>query len=279
MLIAGRRCRVSISSDVAMPAAWNGLFSAWENPSMAQDDPDIDLRLKPVMNLRPTDKVSANLEDGAICDRRWRAAITIPGICGTMWFADGRLSGDLEVDQADSFGVMASVRIAMALHVETSGGLLLHASGVWKDNRVWIFSGTSGAGKTTIATELNAGGSDFSEDEVVLEFTESGVLLAHATPFGDERLEFPCPRIGEVAAIVFIRQAGGHRVDEMSGLDAVAALVRESRWFERDVAATGGVLETIDRIIRGGYLCRMDFKRDSGFWPLLEQRFSTAMKH
>ncbi|MFZ5801217.1 MAG: hypothetical protein ACOY3D_07600 [Candidatus Omnitrophota bacterium] len=70
-------------------------------------------------------------------------------------------------------------------------GLVLHAAGILKEGRVYIFFGASGSGKTTIAN-LSSTCGVLSDDQVFLKVTGEGRFAAFALPyFGDLQRDLP----------------------------------------------------------------------------------------
>lgn len=66
-----------------------------------------------------------------------------------------------------------------ALHAE-HGGFLLHASGVVRDSRAYVFIGPSGSGKSTIARTL--GGAVLADEIIAIRTTPAGFMAA-GTPY------------------------------------------------------------------------------------------------
>src|SRR5205814_532788 len=58
-------------------------------------------------------------------------------------------AGTLDAVSQPTLSAEAALRIAVSLALPRRGGLLLHSSGVVEDGRGHVFSGPSGAGKTT----------------------------------------------------------------------------------------------------------------------------------
>lgn len=81
----------------------------------------------------------------------------------------------------------------MRNHLYRTGYLLLHAAALEREGGVWVFMGSAGCGKTTLALRLAAGGWGFFSDEVAPIDTATGLL--HPFPRSllvrDARLELP----------------------------------------------------------------------------------------
>lgn len=179
--------------------------------------------------------------------------------------------GEFDLPQEHEFGVYTVLRVATALIAEEFGGLLIHASGVWRNGKVWVFCGPANAGKTTIANELKGDGKTFSEDEILLTFDENGRLIAHATPFGDQRDQRDCPIKAQVAGLVFIKQAEKTRVFKAVSRNILGVFYRETRWYTRDTSSNQRFLNIADRIINTGLCYSMEFTKDTSFWNGLRE--------
>jgi hypothetical protein len=196
--------------------------------------------------------------------------VYIPDAFGVLQQHEFSLTGNFIINQNQPDVFIIIKRILIAIWFEHKGGLLLHSSGVFKNGKVWLFCGPSGAGKSTIATDLKKNGKTFSHDESVLTFKD-GRLMAHFTPFMDygEYIR-GCPDEAEVAGIVFIDKADHHRLYKATTARAIYSLLTESRWYEKDQLLTELTLSNIKKIVETGLCYRLEFKKDDGFWPLLD---------
>ncbi len=162
------------------------------------------------------------------------------------------------------------IRICLSHVLADQGELLLHAAGVVRDGKLFVFSGASGTGKTTIATELRAGGTAFCVDRVVIGVRQDGRIISQATPFSDtDGILEPHPP-HEVSGIFFIEQGDHDALARCNSHHAAKLLLRDgmppSRNSDRDTRLLG-VIETICH----SRLCyNLVFRRRPDFWALID---------
>lgn len=272
-LIAGWHLRLKSSKEqIAIP--WRDLYPAFQTaddsssppptPDVLIDASRLSGRQSGILALRILQEDDKELVGSSVLVESLNAL-------GRYTWERGAYRGRFELDRDDPFGLLTTLRIAIAALAEKAGGLLLHASGVWSKGGTWVFCGPSSSGKSTIALELKGGRETFCEDEIVLKFDETGALVAHATPFGDYRQTRSCPLSARVLGIAFIRQGKAPGVSELSIHDCASALLRESQWYTRSRGGAQRALDNINRIIEATACVRLEFKKDETFWPYLER--------
>ncbi|MCP4603976.1 MAG: hypothetical protein GY847_26220 [Proteobacteria bacterium] len=255
-----------------IPAAWLDVFpQRWRCNFPDTSDVRVSIDANPVKQC-PCEDVNFGVQiTSGNNEQTQRIELHIPDSRGTFVRNQSGFHGRFDVSKDGSFGFVATLQIGLAALVDESGGLLLHASGVWRDDGIWLFCGPSGAGKTTIATELNGEGEAFSEDRIVLKLDEDGSPVVHATPFGDSVVAPDCPAHGRVAGIALIEQAQQPGVASITTMEAVAALFQASRWYSTSTFASQRTLNNIERIIGSCPCFRLKFARDERFWEFLDE--------
>ena len=86
------------------------------------------------------------------------------------------------------------------------GGVMMHSSCVLTEGKVMLFSGMSGAGKTTMARLWREHGATILNDERNLLHPRDGLVRAGASPWHGEENQVN-PATGPLAAIFFLKQA------------------------------------------------------------------------
>ena len=139
-----------------------------------------------------------------------------------------------------------------------------------RGGRAWLFLGDGGAGKTTIATELNDGGETLCVDKALVSARPDGTLRVHATPFG-EGLAAP-PRRGSapIAGLCFIEQAEAHDLAPLSRWEATQGLLKSAIATSREPETVQRTMEAVGRLVDLGTAYRLRFRKDDGFWPLID---------
>ncbi len=170
-------------------------------------------------------------------------------------------AGTLEVDAAPGLAVESALRIAVSLLLPRRGGLLLHSSGVIEGGRGYVFSGASGAGKTTTVRLLEPR-TPLGDDLVALVPDGEG-FRALATPFAGE-YGVVAPVSAPLARLYFIEQADEHARIPLDAASARARILRNTLSYARDVDTIGHLQDVADRLARRVPCARVRFLRDAG---------------
>src|SRR5208282_1412112 len=110
------------------------------------------------------------------------------------------------------------------------GGFLLHAASAICDGRAYLFSGVSGAGKTTM-TRLAPADITLLTDEISYLRASADGYAACGTPFAGELAKAGENRTAPVSALFFLEKGLENRVDELSSAEAVRRLMRNILFF------------------------------------------------
>ncbi len=94
------------------------------------------------------------------------------------------------------------------------GGVMMHSSCVMAEGKVMLFSGMSGAGKTTLARLWREHGATILNDERNLLHPRNGVVRAGASPWHGEENQVN-PVTGPLTAIFFLKQASINQLRPM----------------------------------------------------------------
>jgi hypothetical protein len=149
------------------------------------------------------------LAQALVADRRWRRA--------TLW-----------VPSEDApFFLAYPLEPFLFLNVlARSAALVVHAAGIVREGRAWLFTGPHGAGKSTIATLL---GRDrrttlLSDDRVIVRRV-GGRWQAFGTPWSGTVRRATSPAAAPVAALCFIRHGPATRAEPLAAGVAARRLV------------------------------------------------------
>jgi hypothetical protein len=172
------------------------------------------------------------------------------------------------------------LRILHSLILAGRGGFLLHAASAICDGRAYLFSGVSGAGKTTI-TRLAPPNVTLLTDEVSYvrpAADASSPYSAFGTPFAGE-----LARPGEncsapVAAIFFLEKGPRHHIDELPSTEAVQRLMRNILFFAEDPVLVDKVFAAACDFITRVPVRRLTFYPDASVWDEV-RNFEGALAH
>lgn len=134
---------------------------------------------------------------------------------------------------SNPYSLDAVLRIVHSLILAERGGFLLHASSAICDGRAYLFSGVSGAGKTTM-TRLAPPGVTLLTDEISYVRPGANGYSAFGTPFAGELAKPGENCSAPIAGLFFLAQGPGNRFDEMPPEEAVRRLMRNILFFAED---------------------------------------------
>lgn len=161
------------------------------------------------------------------------------------------------------------LRVLYAWEVLEQGGLLLHASGVIRNGRGYVFFGRSGAGKTTIA-RLSQPCAVLSDD-LVLVRPCAGQWWVCGVPFRGELVEEPRTNAAApLAGVYALRQGKAHALSGLPPALAAAQLAACVPFVMADPHAAKLAIAHAAALATAADAQTLTFARDPGFWSLLE---------
>ncbi|HYB13215.1 MAG TPA: hypothetical protein VEG67_07080 [Myxococcota bacterium] len=211
------------------------------------------------------------------CD--WVIALRIQGRLQRLARFDAEFrSGEVVVDPQSFYARERHYPLAYPLdeviflhRLAREGGLLLHACGVVRGREALLFSGPSGAGKTTIA-RLMQGVPDvrvLSDDRIAVRPSELG-FRAYGTPWhGDAPLSLSdSARLG---AIHVIHHAGAIEAQPLAGAAGAAAVLGNAFAPFHDPVSAERSLDLAAKLAARVPIVRLGFPKDgrvvSFAWP------------
>jgi hypothetical protein len=169
---------------------------------------------------------------------------------------------------ATPYAIDAAFRVLHSLLLATHGGLLLHAAGAVRNRRAFLFTGVSGAGKTTIS-RLAPPDVTLLTDEISYIRREVDAYFAFGTPFAGE-LGVPGENVrAPLAAIYLLAQGPANRIDPVSKADAARALLEGVLFFAHDSALVAQVFDSVCALVERVPVHRLTFVPDSRVWEAI----------
>jgi hypothetical protein len=167
----------------------------------------------------------------------------------------------------NQYALDSLLRIFLSWRLLEHQGFLLHAATVIRDGRAYIFTGRSGAGKSTVAT-LSPQGSVLT-DEISLLRREKGVWRAYGTPFWGEFKAAGSNSSAPVAGIFRLLQAPENRVVPLRPIAILRTLLPNVLFFSAEPESTRQLLEILSRAATeiNGY--NLSFRKNATFWEVL----------
>jgi hypothetical protein len=169
----------------------------------------------------------------------------------------------------NEYALDSLLRILLSWQLLSHQGFLLHAATVMRNGKAYIFTGRSGAGKSTVAS-LSAEGSVLTDEISLLRF-EKGVWHAYGTPFWGEFRAAGSNTSAPVAGIFRLLQAPENRVTVLSPMATLRTLLPNVLFFSAEAEANRRLLEILTQAATqiSGY--NLAFRRNSAFWEVLPQ--------
>lgn len=226
--------------------------------SLAEASFDFDIELAPLGTESRDDDVSVTWNSGS-----W---LMTRGDFRAEWSpstARGRIQQTMNPYSLDSV-----LRIIHTLLLARKGGFLVHASSAIRNGRAFLFSGVSGAGKTTMA-RLAPPDAALLTDEISYVTRQDDRYFAIGTPFFGE-----LARVGEnlrapIECIYLLAKGPENKIEPIVGADAVRGLMGNILFFARDPEFVKLVFDAAFDFVNRVPVRRLTFVPDARVWELI----------
>jgi hypothetical protein len=169
------------------------------------------------------------------------------------------------------------LRIVHSLILAERGGFLLHAASAICGGRAYLFSGVSGAGKTTM-TRLAPSDVTLLTDEISYVRPSADGYSAFGTPFSGELAKAGENCAAPVACLFFLAQGPENHVDELSSPEAVRRLMRNILFFAEDHGLVEKLFATACDFVSRVPIRRLTFYPDAKVWDEI-RNFNGVPQH
>lgn len=167
------------------------------------------------------------------------------------------------------YSVDTLLRVVHSLLLAPAGGLLLHASGGIRNGRGVLFSGVSGAGKTTMARLAPPSVRLLTDEISYLRRAEDGFRV-YGTPFSGELGIQGEPVSAPLAAIYLIEHGAANRLEPVPESEATRRLMRNTLFFARDAKLVADVFSTVCELVGRVPVYRLEFLPNPGVWEMIQ---------
>ena len=161
------------------------------------------------------------------------------------------------------------LRVLYAWHCLEEGSLLVHAAGVIRKGRGYVFFGPSGNGKTTIS-RLSLDNTVLSDDLVII--TRQGeTCRVLGVPFRGDFVEGPRTNAAaDLRGIFALAKDSAHYVTELSKAEAIARLSACVPFVMGQPANAARVTQACVDLAARVPIRTLHFRRDGGFWEVID---------
>lgn len=167
------------------------------------------------------------------------------------------------------YGIDAILRVVHSLIQARQGGFLLHGASAIRNGKAFLFSGVSGAGKSTIS-RLAPADATLLTDEISYIRCQGGQYFACGTPFAGE-LEKPGENVqAPVQHLFFLAKGEENRIEPIKQTDALRVLLRNILFFADDSELVGKVFRTACEFLERVPVSRLTFFPDKRVWELVQ---------
>ncbi len=166
---------------------------------------------------------------------------------------------------SNPYSLDSVLRIVHSLILAERGGFLLHSASAICDGRAYLFSGVSGAGKTTM-TRLAPPDITLLTDEMSYLRPSGDGYSAFGTPFAGELARAGENCAAPVAALFFLEQGPENLIEELPSADAVRRLMRNILFFAEDQGLVEMLFATACDFVAKVPIRRLTFYPDTRVW-------------
>ncbi|MGC2332394.1 MAG: hypothetical protein WA581_13145 [Candidatus Acidiferrales bacterium] len=166
------------------------------------------------------------------------------------------------------YAIDTVLRIAHSLVLAEEGGFLLHAASAIRSGHSFIFTGVSGAGKTTISRLAPSDAAVLTDEISYIRRRPSG-YRAYGTPFAGE-----LARVGEnlsapLGAVYLLEKGPVNCIKPIDDRRAVRALLRNILFFSHDEQLVKRVFDSAFEFVSCVPTARLIFTPDKRVWRLI----------
>ena len=169
---------------------------------------------------------------------------------------------------ANPYAIDSVLRIVHTLLLAREGGFLLHAASAVRDGEAHIFTGRSGAGKTTLSRMAPADVTLLTDEVSYVRKSDHG-YTAFGTPFAGELAKAGANISAPLSAVYLLVQGPENRLEPMDEAESVRTLMRNILFFAQDEATVQSVFKSACEFAGKVPMYRMIFTRSSDAWGVI----------
>lgn len=247
-----------------------GGHGTWLADFLCDDPPDV------IVEATFGDRPDAEWVNSEILESRADGRRRVVDIRLTEWHASFDLGARYvraEVGGRWPLAVDSLLKTVLQIYViELGMGLLLHAASVERGGRAYVFTGRSGAGKTTAALlSAEAGATILSEEmTVICGLDRDGGLVVPTLPFR-QRLGIPMrPARVPLAGLYVLEQADEDAVVPLPPAQQILRIAATTSIGVRDALLMAPALDLASRLTARTPAAMLRFRETPRFWQAID---------
>lgn len=146
-------------------------------------------------------------------------------------------------------------------------GLLIHSSCAIENGRAHIFSGQSGAGKST-AAKLSAPRELLSDEATILK-VDDGKVTVFDSPFRSELQATGTNKTAPLASIQLLHQALHNKRSNLKKSDSLIQLLDKVFYWAHSPEETKQVIKLLNKLVETVPVYDLHFQKNNRFWELI----------
>jgi hypothetical protein len=166
------------------------------------------------------------------------------------------------------YAIDSILRIVHGLIQAKRGGFLLHAASAVRNGKAFLFSGVSGAGKTTIS-RLAPPDANLLTDEISYVRRDGDCYVACGTPFAGELARLGENTSAPLSAVYLLEKGQENRIDPIPQAEAIRRILRNILFFANDPALVELVFQSACEFVNSVPIQRLTFVPDERVWDLI----------
>ncbi|MGA8344074.1 MAG: hypothetical protein WB781_19230 [Candidatus Sulfotelmatobacter sp.] len=166
------------------------------------------------------------------------------------------------------YAIDAVLRIVHTLILARQGGFLVHAASAIRGGKAFLFSGVSGAGKTTIS-RLAPPDATLLTDEISYVRREGNRYVACGTPFTGELARVGENQFAPLSALFLLEKGLQNRIEPLGATEGVQRLLRNILFFADDPELVELVFQAACEFATLVPIRRLIFLPDQRVWDII----------
>jgi hypothetical protein len=166
------------------------------------------------------------------------------------------------------YAIDCVLRIVHSLILARQGGFLVHAASAIRGGKAFLFSGVSGAGKTTIS-RLAPPDATLLTDEISYVRREGNRYMACGTPFAGELARVGENQSAPLSALFLLEKGLQNSIEPISPTEAIQRLLRNILFFANDPVLVEHVFQSALEFASLVPIHRLVFVPDRRVWDII----------